>query len=424
MATVLATGDAPAERNQALSGPVAATPENTGGLPARTETAKAVAVRPGRRLMPWRPVAERRPQLSLGWLSFAAVVVLALALAAAYYFLIAADQYVAEFRFAIRSAEPARIESAGLLPTDVANAPAAADSYIVVQYIRSRAMVDDLDRTLDLREIYSTRRADWPARLHLPVSIEQLVEYWKGQVDAFFDPTNGTVMVRVSAFTRHDALHLAQAILAASEALVNRLSTRARIDALRDSATAVDTAERRLSTALARLREFRDKEGLIDPNKAADAREALADRLRDTLVRARAERSTLRQYLRDDAPSVKLLEARIGALVEQQRAVESGVTETARTRSPALSRVMGRYEELESERHFAENAYQHALEALDRSRLNADRQHVYIADFVSPRLPEEAIYPRRVRALAIVFLVAFAVWTIGGLTVRSVRDHL
>jgi len=172
------------------------------------------------------------------------------------------------------------------------------------------------------------------------------------------------------------------------------------------------------------LREFRDKAGLIDPSKAADASEALADRLLDALVRARTERSTLRQYLRDDAPTIKLLEARIAALAEQKRAVESGVTQTIKTPSPPLSRVMGRYEELESERRFAENAYQHALEALDRSRLNADRQQVYIADFVSPRRPEEALYPRRVRALAIVFLVAFAVWAVGGLTVGSVRDHL
>ena len=423
MTRVLATGDAPQRGQQGLSWPVAP-PEDRGGLPARTETATAIAVRPGRRLLPWRPGAERRPRLSLGRLSFAVVVVLPVVFAAVYYFLVAADQYVAEFRFAVRSAEPAPSEFGWLLRSDVASAPAAADSYIVVQYVRSRAMVDDLAPTLDLREIFSRPGADWPARLHLPVSVEELVGYWKGQVDAFFDATNGTVVVRVSAFTRRDALILAQAILAASEALVNRLSARARRDALHGAATEVDAAERRLSTALFRLRDYRDKEGLIDPNKAADAREALVDRLRDALVSARTERSTLRQYLRDDAPSLKFLEARIEALEEQQRAVESGVTGAAGARSPVLSRVMGRYEELESERHFAENAYQHALEALDRSRLNADRQHVYIADFVPPRLPEEAFYPRRARALAIVFLVAFAVWAIGGLTVRSVRDHL
>jgi capsular polysaccharide transport system permease protein len=85
---------------------------------------------------------------------------------------------------------------------------------------------------------------------------------------------------------------------------------------------------------------------------------------------------------------------------------------------------MGTYEQLEAERRFAENAYQHALEALDRARSAADRQQLYIADFVPPSLPEEPLYPRRLRSLATVFLIAFAVWAIGGLTLRSVRDHL
>jgi capsular polysaccharide transport system permease protein len=422
-------------RDDALAGthPAApeVVPEAVGGLPAPAgvtrrsppETTRDVALR-GDRVVPWRARSAPRRRLSFGWLSFAVIVVLPVALAAIYYCLIAADQYVSEFRFALRSAVPERGEFGGLLEPGAVSAPVASDSFIVVQYIRSRAMIDDLASSLDLRRMFSTDRADWPARLHLPVSVEGLVYYWKEQVDAFFDAADGTIVVRVSAFTRHDALRLAQGILGLSERLVNRLSAGARHDALSDAETEVDKAERRLAGALAHLRDFRDEQGLIDPGKTADSSEALADRVRDALVRARTELATLRQYMRPDAPPVKLLEARIAALDEQRRTLESRLTEPARTRAPALSRLMGRYEELESERRFAENAYQHALEALDRARLNADRQQVYIADFVPPRLPEEALYPRRARAIAIVFLVAFAVWGIGGLTVRSVRDHL
>jgi capsular polysaccharide transport system permease protein len=85
---------------------------------------------------------------------------------------------------------------------------------------------------------------------------------------------------------------------------------------------------------------------------------------------------------------------------------------------------MGSYDELESERHFAEAAYQHALEALDRARINADRQQIYVADFVPPSLPEKSLYPRRWRSLGLVFGAALILWGIGNLTVRSVRDHL
>ena len=360
----------------------------------------------------------------LRWFSFIIIVVIPAAIAATYYFLVAADQYVAEFRFALRSAEPERHDPALFLQESIAPSVMGLDSYVVVQYLASRAIIDDLSATLDLRQMFSRAEADWPVRLDLPVSIEELVRYWKRQVDAFFDATNGTIVVRARAFTPQDALRLAEGILASSERLVNDLSARARQDALRNAEEEVDRAEKRLRLALTRLREFRDKEGIIDPRKTADATVALAGRVRDELVRADTELSTLKHYMRDDAPSIKMLEARVQSLEAQRRAVESEVTDTEKTRSEALSRVMGSYEQLENERTFAENTYQHALQALDRSRINADRQQVYLATFVRPTLPEESLYPRRLQSLAVAFGVAFAVWMIGGFILQSIRDHL
>src|SRR5271170_661413 len=240
--------------------------------------------------------AHRAP---LVLLSFLLVVAAPTAVASTYYFLIAANQYVAEFRFGLRSSEPVRTDTGALLPGGAAPLQTVIDSYAVAQYIGSRAIVDDLGRTLDLRRMFSTTAADWPARLHLPVSIEELIIYWQRQIDAFFDPVNGTIVVRARAFTPHDALALAQGVLGSSERLVNDLSLRARRDAVRSSERDVSAAEHRLTMALARLRDYRDKEGLIDPHKAADANSALDARLRDELVRADTNLSTLREFLRD-----------------------------------------------------------------------------------------------------------------------------
>ena len=416
----------PADANRSSSHSLdtaALTAPGDSNLPMRS-AGRELAAAHSRRLVPWSGVVEPRPHLPLGAVAFVLMVALPMAFAGIYYFFVASDQYVAEFRFGLRSAEPFRSDPG--LPLQAAAAPSqiGLDSYVVVQYIASRAIVDDLSRTLDLQHMFSTVRADWPARLHLPVPIEDLVTYWRGQVDAFFDPADGTIVVKARAFAPEDALKLAQGILASSERLVNDLSARARSDALRDSENDVRQAERRLAAALVKLSDFRDRQGVVDPRKTADASAALDGRVRDDLVRANTELSTLKEYLQDDAPSLKLLEARIRALEAQRRALESEVTATADTRSQALSRIMGSYEQLESERSFAESAYRHALEALDRARMNADRQHIYIADFVQPRLPEKALYPRRLRSLGIVFVIAFATWAIGCLTVRSVRDHL
>lgn len=131
--------------------------------------------------------SPRRGWLSLRALTFIIVVLAPLAVAAVYYLSIAADQYVAEFRLSLRTVDAPRVEPLLLLGSDAAHTTAASESQIVTQYIASRAIVDELDPALDLRKLFSPPAADWWARLALPASIEELVRYWRNQVDPFYD---------------------------------------------------------------------------------------------------------------------------------------------------------------------------------------------------------------------------------------------
>jgi len=384
-------------------------------LGARQLVARVAGARP-------QAVVAARPSPRM--LSFVLVVLLPVALAAAYFLGVASDQFVTEFRFTLSTVEPPRYDPLTLLSGAAGRTPATLESQILVQYIGSRAVIDQIDRSLDLRQFFATADADWWARLPRGASIEALVHYWKGQVDPFFDPATGTVTVRVRAFSAPEALRLAQAVVGASEKLVNDLSSRVRGDAVCHAEAELSGSEKRLKTVLGQMREFRDREGMIDPLKAAQTTELLAARTRDELLRDNAELATLKSYMRDDAPSVKVLKARIRSLEAQQHSLSRELTDKDRSRTDTLSRVLGSYEELESERKFAEAAYQHALQALDQARANADRQQVFIASFVPPSLPEQALYPRRWRSVATVALMAFALWAIGGLIIQSVRDHV
>ncbi len=250
------------------------------------------------------------------------------------------------------------------------------------------------------------------------------MRYWKGQVDPVYDAANGTVTVRVRAFDAGAALRLAEAVVAACEALVNELSQRSRNDALAHANAELAQAEDRLKTVLARTRAFRDREGMIDPARAAEASGALAARLRDDLVKANTDLAILKGYMRDEAPSIQVLAARIRAIEAQLRSLGAEMTDPEEARSDRLTRRLGDYEQIESERRFAEASYQLALRAVEQARANADRQRVFIASFVPPSLPEEALYPRRWRTLGTVALIAFALWGIGGLAAQSVREHL
>jgi len=274
--------------------------------------------------------------------------------------------------------------------------------------------------------MFAPPEADWWARLQQSASIEQLVRYWRHQVDPFYDTSTGTIIVRTRAFSPRDTLILAQAIVQASEKLINDLSARARRDAVSTAEAEVASSETRLLKALTAIRQFRDREGLIDPSKTANANTALLTKLRDDLLKANARLATLKALVRDETPAVKVLKAHIRALETEQRNLTREMTGSAAANGDKtpLSRELGSYEALDAERRFAETAYQHALEALDRARDNADRQHIYIESFVPPSLPETALYPRRWRSVGTVALIAFALWAIGGLAVQSIRDHL
>jgi capsular polysaccharide transport system permease protein len=370
-----------------------------------------------------RPLGARNARWRLARMSFLVLVALPTVVAAIYYFLIAANQYVVEFRFAVRSVEPLRDNAPALLRSSVATAQLGLDSNIVVQYLRSRALVERLDKRFDLEKIFSRKEADWVSRIHPPVPIERLVQYWNGQVDAFFDVSDGTVTVKLRTFRPADALTLARAALLSSERLVNRLSLNARRAAMEQSKREVARAEHGLGEALRRLEKFREAEGLINPQQTADRTLALVAEVKKEILGDEARLAALKSYISASTPSVHMLQTRIAALTSEERALEARLTAAREKSAPALSRLMGGYAELESERRFAETAYRHALAALDRSRAEADRRQIYLATFVPPSLPEEPLYPHRLRAVGTVFVIAFALWAIGGLFFQSVRDH-
>jgi capsular polysaccharide transport system permease protein len=369
-------------------------------------------------------LSSPRSRLSLRALSFILVVVLPTALAGAYFFAVAADQYIAEFRFTLSTVDAPRFDPLALLGANVVQSQATLESQVLVQYIGSRAIVDDIGRSLDLGRLFAAPQADWWSRLGRPATIEQLVRYWRGQVDPFYDPATGTVTVRVRAFAPADALRLAQAISSACDRLADELSLRARRDSLQAAESELSQAESRLEAVLGDLRTFREREGLIDPGKAADADNLLARRLHEELIDANAKLATLRTYMRDDAPTVRILQTQIRSIETQRRLLAERLTGRDAAAAAPLSGALDTYEQLQNRQKFAEEAYQLALRGVDEARANADRRHVFIAAFVPPSLPDEASYPRRWRSLGVVALMAFALWAIGGLATQSVRDHL
>lgn len=379
------------------------------------------------RLLVGPTISTRKPR----WVMWSAIVAVGLPtlVTAIYFAVFASDQYASEGRFAVRASETTSGSADSGIAMSLglgAATSTTSDSYIVIEYLQSRRLVDDLQSRLDIRKLYSRPGADFYARLDPNVSIEKLVDYWKSMTHAYFDSMSGIVEFRVRAFTPEDAQKISTAALDSAERLINDLSKRARDDTVQAAKDDLTRAELRLRLARKAMREFRDKQKQVDPAAIASQRMAVLSGLEQDLASTEASRATVDSFLNSNAPSVRMMQNKIDALrkrINEERGKLGNSNEAGGEGGEVMSAVLAQYEELETERLFGEKLYETALGSLEAAKVSAERKMRYVASFIEPPRPEDAEYPERLKDTVLVFLSTGLIWAIVVLVVFGVRDQ-
>ncbi len=372
---------------------------------------------------------EPRRRMSGYLLSFVALVVIPALAVGVYFAVIASDLYVAEMRFAVHSmmmdtVTPDSKEKKATTSSSFMGGLSAAtdDSYLVAAYIRSRACVDEVSRSLNLREIFRRPEADLWARLKAGASPEELTKYWGDVVSAYVDPPSGIVTVTVEAFRRDDALAISQAILKASEKVANEVSSRAREDVMNSADREVTLAQDRIVGSQTELRAFREKAGFIDPRLQAESTGRVLEELIAQRIRVQTEYLVSSRAMSPEAPTLQSMKGRLDQLDLQIATEKAKLTSHSKDPS-ALANLLPRYEELLVRNTFAEKLYGLAADGLERARLRAEAQTIYINVFVPPALPQDALYPLRFASPVLIALALLVLWGIGALVAALVADH-
>ena len=356
-------------------------------------------------------------------------VVLPVAIATVYFAFLASNQYVAEFRFMVKDAtmQTSAMASQSMISMMGGSGGSLAyDNYLVTDYLISRQATEELQNRISVTQLFARPEADWWARFDPSQPMEKFVRYWQGMVTSHFDQVTGIATAQVRAFRPEDALLIANSLVTLSEELVNRIANRTQNDAVRFAQREVERAEERLKNIRAKLTEYRNKVGVIDPNASVVAsNSALIQALRATLAQQETQLQTLRgQNLQPNAPAVVTLLNQIKSTRDQLALIESSVGRNSTTNGTPLSSVIAEYEQLDLERQFAQAMVTSTMQALDQSRASAASQHLYITPYVRPSLPESSTYPRRILEVVTVAALALIVWLIGLMIGRSVVERL
>lgn len=354
---------------------------------------------------------------------FLLFVVFPTLLATVYYGLIASDVYVSQSRFVIKAPGQKSMPTgtlANLIQTS-GFVGGEQETKEVLDYVRSRDALSDLQRQMDVRARYQNAGADFLSRFPRPFrdpSFENLFKYYQTMVSAAPDSESGMAVVEVRAFRPEDARAINVRLLQLSEQLVNRLNQRAEGKAVAEAEQRVLAAQTRVRKARVALAGFRNRQEVIDPAKQATGVLEISNKLVTEHAALQAQLE-LMERVTPANPSIPALRARISALGGEIAAQNGRVVGTP---TGIASKVAG-YENLLAEQEFAQQTLIAAGTALEQARAEALKQQYYLERVVDPNLPDSPELPNRLRNILVAFGVSLCLYFIGWMLIVGILEH-
>ena len=347
-------------------------------------------------------------------------------LVAVYLGAFAADRYVSESVVVVRQ-EGAAIAIPGgvdaLSAMFGSTMASREDQYMLQAHILSMDMLRQVDEKLDLRQAYSSPDFDFIFRLSEDATKDQFLDYYRSRVEVEVDEASGLLTIRTQGFTPEIAQAVNQAVVNISEQFINESSHRLARDQMSFAEEELRNARAQLDEVQARMLEFQDQHGMLDPTAQAAANTGLTAQLQAMQARHEAELKGLQAYLNDDAPQVQAVQAQISG-IRQQLEIERRRGITNADGGEKLNVLAGEYQELLAELEFVSDAYRGALTALETARIESTRKLKSLVLVESPVLPESAEYPYRVYTLFALLMGLTLLYAIGRLIVATIEDHL
>jgi len=352
---------------------------------------------------------------------FLLTVVVPTLVAVLYFGIFANDIYVSESRFVARSPSKAAASPLSLMLGGAGlSGGGSEENSAVIEYLTSRRALEDADSDGLLRKAYGSGSIFWLDRFGSlsGTSREQLYTYFLKKAVVEQETTTQVVHLTVRAFNPQDAQAINARLLDRAEALVNRLSQRARADSIAAAAAEVEEAQTRARSAAAALSSYRNRTGIIDPEKEATVRLQMISKLQDELIAARTQLQQMETYT-PQASQIPFLRTRVRALQSEIDGQMAGIAGGRRS----LSAAAERYQELALESELAGKQLAATVASLQDARAEARRKRAYVERIADPNLPDYPIEPRRFRGIVATFILGLLAWGVLSTLIVGIREH-
>ena len=352
---------------------------------------------------------------------FILVVVVPVLIAIVYFGFLASSVYTSESRFVMRSPEKPAATGLGVILQTAGFTNGADEVFAAQSFATSRDALMAVNRNNAFKRAYSAPDIFWLDRfdpLGWDESFENLYDYFRTKVLVVSDTTTSITTMTVRAYTPQEAYRVNRTLLELSEATVNRLNNRGRQDLIRYAQQEVANSKAQAQMASAALATFRNRSGIVDPEKQADAQMQMVSKLQDGLIAARTELSQLQLYTPQN-PRIPVVQSQLATI---QRQIDQELGKIAGNRG-SLAQSAVRYERLTLENELANKQLSASLASLEQARNEARRQQAYIERIVQPNLPDSPTEPRRLRGILATLALSLLAFAILRMLLAGVKEH-
>ncbi|PSS46525.1 sugar transporter [Enterobacter sp. FS01] len=346
-------------------------------------------------------------------------VILCFAIAVIYFCLIASDRYVSRADIVIKQADQIKMLPDALSMLGIGGSN-HEDVLLIQDYLKSPDMLKKLDKDLGLKAHYQSNKIDYFSRLSANVSQEDFIEYYREHLNLRLDELSGVLTIELQAFDPAYGQRVVGLMLKESEGFINKLGHQVALEQLAFVEKEVDRAYKRVQMEKAKVLDFQNQHHLLSPESTSTARLGVVSQIEGELAQQQAKLKQLQSYMKETAPAVVSLQAKVDALNQQLAQEQKRLTGADKD---AMNEITARYMDVQTQATLAADIYKTGLISLEQARVEAYRKLKHLLVISQPSRAEDAEYPRRLYNLTTIGVILCLLYGLIVMGLATLREH-
>lgn len=342
-----------------------------------------------------------------------------------YFFVIATPFYATNSEFVIQHADVQAAPSAGGLAGMLGGSGIGGlqDNVTVQSYLQSRDAMRRLNDEFGFKAYFQQPEIDPLRRLPADATDEAAFRLYQDVVQVGYDPTEGIIRMEVVAADPETSETFARALVRYAEEQVDQLTQRLRENQMRDAIGSVTMAEQNMNDAQLRVLELQERYQILSSEVEVSLLTQQITSLETMLNQERLSLDDLMANARPNQARLAQSQRRIATLEENIEGLRAQLTQGG-VDGTSLARVQRELVMAESDVATRQLLLAQAMQTMEASRMEANRQVRYLSLGVSPIAPDEPTYPRAFENTALAFLIFSGLYLMISMTAAILREQV